>query len=101
MPVFVQAGGIIPEQAAMDHVGARPDAPTDRCGCTPAPPASFTLYQDAGTGTGYEHGQYSLTSITTQSSRAGRATNVAIGPAVGRYPGQASTRSFTVQIDAR
>ena len=33
MPVFVKAGGIVPEQAPMSHVGARPGAPTI-CACT-------------------------------------------------------------------
>ncbi|MFZ0376519.1 MAG: TIM-barrel domain-containing protein [Solirubrobacteraceae bacterium] len=98
MPVFVQDGGIVPEQVAMEHVGARPDAPTI-LRVYPGAPGGFSLYQDAGSGNGYEHGQDSHTVLTTWSSRAGRATNVAIGPAVGRYPGQASTRSFTVQIE--
>jgi len=35
----------------------------------------------------------------TWPSRGGRATNVAIGPAAGRYPGQADSRSFTVRIE--
>ena len=98
MPVFVQDGGIVPEQVAMEHVGARPDAPTI-LRVYPGAPGGFSLYQDAGSGNGYEHGQDSHTLLTTWPSRAGRATNVAIGPAVGRYPGQASTRSFTVQIE--
>ena len=99
MPVFVKAGGIVPEQAPMSHVGARPDAPTT-VRVYPGAPGSFSLYQDAGSGNGYEHGQDSHTQITTWPSRdAGSATNVAIGPAAGRYPGQATTRSFTVQLE--
>jgi alpha-glucosidase (family GH31 glycosyl hydrolase) len=98
MPVFVQDGGIVPEQVPMEHVGARPDAPTI-LRVYPGAPGRFSLYQDAGSGNGYEHGQDTHTAITTWPSRDGRVTTVAIGPAVGHYPGQASTRNFTVQIE--
>jgi len=64
MPVFVRAGGVIPEQPAMEHVGAEPlDPLTLRV--FPGADGQFTLYQDAGTGLGYEHGEYSLTTIQT------------------------------------
>ncbi len=99
MPVFVKAGGIVPEQAPMSHVGARPNAPTT-LRVYPGAPGQFSLYQDAGTGTGYEHGQYSLTSISTwTSSGRGRVIRVSIGAAQGRYPGQAASRSFTVRLE--
>ena len=71
MPVFVKDGGIVPEQAAMDHVGADPSAPTI-LRVYPGAQARFSLYQDAGTGNGYEHGQDSHTQITTSSSGDGR-----------------------------
>ncbi len=96
--VFVKAGGIVPEEAPMSHVGARPDAPTI-VRVYPGADGSFSLYQDSGTGTGYEHGQYSLTPIDTSSSSGrGRVTRVSIGPAYGRYPGQPSSRSFSVRL---
>ena len=122
MPVFVKAGGIIPEQAPMDHVGAQPDAPLT-LRVYPGEPGRFTLYQDAGSGTGYEKGQASLTSITTgpgtsasarscpatgtsagpgpasagPGGRAAAAT-VVIGPSCGTYPGQPETRGFHVDM---
>lgn len=98
MPVFVKAGGVIPEQAPMSHVGARPDAPTT-LRVYPGSSGYLSLYQDAGSGNGYEHGEDSQTPIATWPSRGGRATNVAIGPANGVYPGQPSARSFTVRIE--
>jgi alpha-glucosidase (family GH31 glycosyl hydrolase) len=97
MPVFVKAGGIVPEQAPMSHVGARPGAPTI-VRVYPGAAGSLSLYQDEGSGNGYEHGQDSHTPIVTWPSGGGRNTTVAIGPAGGRYLGQASTRSFTIQI---
>ncbi len=96
--VFVKAGGIVPEQARMEHVGARPGAPTI-VRVYPGDAGRFSLYEDAGSGTGYLHGEDSHTQIATWPSRDGRDTNVAIGPAAGRYPGQPSVRSFRVQIE--
>ena len=96
--VFVKAGGIVPEEAPMSHVGARPDAPTI-VRVYPGADGSFSLYQDSGTGTGYQHGEYSLTPIDTSSSPGrGRVTHVSIGAAHGRYPGQPSSRSFSVRL---
>ena len=97
MPVFVKAGGVIPEQAPMSHVGADPSAPLT-LRVYPGAAAGFTLYQDAGSGTGYAKGQFSLTSINTSQSAHAAASTVDIGPARGSYPGQAGTRSFDVDI---
>lgn len=94
MPVFVKAGGIIPEQAPMDHVGADPSAPTTLRVYPGA--GSFTLYADAGTGTGYQRGQYSLTTVTTAAR--GAVAAVSIGASRGGYPGQQATRSFRVEL---
>ena len=96
--VFVKAGGIVPEQAPMAHVGARPGAPTI-VRVYPGDAGRFSLYQDAGSGTGYLHGEDSHTQIATWPSRGGETTNVAIGPADGRYSGQPTSRSFTIQIE--
>ncbi len=98
MPVFVRDGGIVPEQAPMSHVGARPDAPTI-LRVYPGAPGHLSLYQDAGAGNGYQQGEDSHTPISTWSSGHGRAVNVAIGPANGRYPGQPGITSFTVRIE--
>ena len=87
MPVFVKAGGIIPEQVPMDHVGAQPDAPLT-LRVYPGGPGRFTLYQDAGSGTGYEKGQASLTSIRPDAAARGVPAQrpVSIGPAAARTP---------------
>jgi hypothetical protein len=97
MPVFVKAGAIIPEQAPMSHVGADPSAPTT-LRVYPGASGTFSLYQDAGSGTGYEKGQYSLTSVTTATH--GAVSTVAIGAARGSYPGEQATRSFTVNLES-
>jgi alpha-glucosidase (family GH31 glycosyl hydrolase) len=90
MPVFVRAGGIVPEQ---DPAGGSASDGT-------APPRSLTvrvyagdtgslsLYQDAGTGLGYTKGQDALTPITTATVKGSGGTQVTVGPASGRFPGQ-------------
>jgi alpha-glucosidase (family GH31 glycosyl hydrolase) len=99
MPVFVKAGGIVPEQAPMSHVGAKPDAPTT-LRVYPGAAGQFSLYADAGDGTGYQRGQYSLTRIDSWSSPGqGRVTRVSVGPADGRYPGEPNSRSFSVRLE--
>jgi hypothetical protein len=97
MPVFVKSGGIVPEQAPMEHVGAEPGAPVT-LRVYPGPASTFSLYQDAGTGTGYEKGQSSLTSIATTQAAHGTVSTVDIGPARGTYPGQPGARRFDVDI---
>ncbi len=99
MPVFVKDGGIVPEQSPMSHVGARPGAPTV-LRVYPGAPGQFSLYQDAGTGIGYEHGQYSRTTITVLPGPGhSPKMSVEIGPTRGSYAGQPSTRSFSVQFE--
>jgi hypothetical protein len=95
MPVFVKAGGIIPLQAPMDHVGADPIAPTT-LRVYAGPSSRFSLYQDAGSGTGYERGQFSLTTVTSQAR--GPLATVTIGAARGSYPGEPDSRSFDVDL---
>jgi hypothetical protein len=97
MPVFVKAGAIIPEQAPADHVGAEPTAPLT-LRVYPGKSGQFSLYQDAGSGTGYQHGQYSLTPIGTRQAAGDAVGTVDIGPSRGSYPGQPDTRSFEVDI---
>ena len=96
MPVFVKAGGIVPEQAPMDHVGARPDAPLT-LRVYPGEDGQFTLYQDAGTGTGYQRGQYSLTPITSESR--GPVTSVTIHASRGSYPGSPEPAAVDLTIN--
>ena len=95
MPVFVKAGGIVPLQPAT--------AEAQNAGTSPLTlrvfdggNGSYSMYDDAGTGLGYEHGQSTTTPIT--SSVAGNTTTVRIGPAKGSYPGAPRSRSYTVDL---
>lgn len=77
-----------PAGTPLDHIGADPSAPLI-LRVYPGGHNTFTLYQDAGSGTGYEKGQYILTRIRTSSH--GEVSTVGIGPSRGGYPGQADT----------
>jgi alpha-glucosidase (family GH31 glycosyl hydrolase) len=102
MPVFVRAGGIVPEQPAATSSTSRPDrALTVRV--YPGAAGSFTLYQDAGTGLGYTKGQFGQTPISTSSTSPGRrgtarAVRVVIGSTKGRYPDEATSVAYHVEM---
>jgi hypothetical protein len=102
MPVFVRAGGIVPEQPSTARASSgspRSLTVRDYAGAT----GSFSLYDDAGTGLGYTKGQHTETLITTSTEPAtsdGRmpSTRVDIGPTRGQYPGQATTVSYRIEM---
>jgi alpha-glucosidase (family GH31 glycosyl hydrolase) len=97
IPVFVRAGGIIPEQppASTASAGVRALA----LDVFPGSAGSFTLYADSGTGLGYTKGQDTETPITdTVGSVGATSYDVTIGPARGRYPGEPRAMSYRVQM---
>jgi alpha-glucosidase (family GH31 glycosyl hydrolase) len=95
MPVFVKAGGIVPLQPSSGHASSAGSAPlTLRVFAGDS--GSYTMYDDAGTGLGYQHSQFSNTTLAYQSG-AGMST-VVIGPARGSYPGEPASRQYTVDL---
>ena len=116
MPVFVRAGGIVPQQPAMSHVGAQPVDPLT-LNVYAGASGHFTLYQDAGEGLGYQQGQYAQTPIrydegmpasepqascgadqAPAQSSMGAASTVTIGAECGQYPGQLTSRAYQVHL---
>ncbi len=89
MPVFVKAGGILPEQPGQSHVNANPSTPLN-LKIYSGSSGQFSLYHDAGEGSGYAQ-----TPITYQE---GGSSHVTIGADAGHYPGQLSSRSYTVDL---
>jgi hypothetical protein len=102
MPVFIRAGGIIPEQA--------PSSPASGTDTHPlivkvfaGSGGSFHLYNDSGTGLGYTSGQSTDTLITDSLERLGTAgatatDHVSIGPGRGHYPGEPTTARYRVEL---
>jgi alpha-glucosidase (family GH31 glycosyl hydrolase) len=97
MPVFVKAGGIIPLQPASGNAqtaGAAPITLQVHAGAN----GSFSMYDDAGTGLGYQSGQSAQTPIGYTENAAGATSTVTIGAASGSYAGEPSSREYTVDL---
>ncbi|ADB30605.1 glycoside hydrolase family 31 [Kribbella flavida DSM 17836] len=94
MPVLVKGGGIVTTRT--DYVDNQSQGVLTQLTATVAAGAngSFTLYQDAGEGTGYQRGQ----SATTRLSWHDRAGTFTIGRTTGSYPGAASARAYTLRL---
>jgi hypothetical protein len=110
MPVFVRAGGIVPEQPGMAHVGAAPVNPLI-LNVHAGGSGQFTLYNDAGQGLGYASGQYATTPICYQegggstcgsggsgAAAAGADSSVVVGADHGSYPGRPASRAYLVNL---
>jgi hypothetical protein len=95
MPVLVRAGSIVPTQP--DVPFTHPGSPrelilTVYSGAT----GRFDLYDDQGAGFGYTRGAFTWTPIV-HTERHG-VTKISIGPARGRFPGAARTRTWEVRL---
>jgi hypothetical protein len=100
MPVFVRAGGIIPEETPSAGSSATPRHLVLKVFAGSS--GSFDLYGDSGTGLGYTKGQYTETSMTdsvgTVSTDSGSVSRVTIGAARGGYPGEPSSVSYQLDL---
>jgi alpha-glucosidase (family GH31 glycosyl hydrolase) len=101
MPVFVRAGGIIPQQASSGTSSTGPTGPTT-LEVFSGSSGSFSLYGDAGKGLGYTTGQYTETPITDAvggaESGAVKPSRVTIGAAHGHYSGEPATVDYRVEL---
>ena len=97
MPVFVKAGGIIPLQPASGNAQTAGTAPITlqvHAGAN----GSFSMYDDAGTGLGYQSGQSTQTPVSYTENASAATSTVTIGPASGSYPGEPGSRNYTVDL---
>ncbi len=95
MPVLVRAGAVIPTQPPADHATTGP-SPRQIVTAYPGARGAFDLYDDAGSGFGYERTEFTRTRLA-QARRGGRTT-LTIGPARGRFPGAPATRSWDLRL---
>lgn len=95
MPVLVRAGSILPTQP---YAPATRPAPNGSLILTvyPGGDGSFSLYDDAGLGSGYRRGAFTRTEITHAVRAA--SSSLTIAPASGRFPGALRFRRWTVQF---
>jgi alpha-glucosidase (family GH31 glycosyl hydrolase) len=94
MPVLVKAGGILPTRT--DYVDNQQQRPLTQLTANVAAGAdgTFSLYQDAGEGTGYRAGQSTTTPLTWQDA----SRTFTIGATTGTYPGAATARAYTLRL---
>lgn len=97
MPVFVKAGGIVPLQPSTSHARSAGTAPIT-LQVYAGGNGSFTMYDDAGTGLGYQSGQSADTPINYSENAAAGTSTVTVGPATGSYPGEPASRTYTVDL---
>jgi alpha-glucosidase (family GH31 glycosyl hydrolase) len=100
MPVFVRAGGIIPQQPVS---GTSTTAIPKRMilDVFPGSSRTFSLYSDTGSGLGYTKGQESKTPVTdtlTPGGATGPAVGVTIGSTEGHFPGQPRALAYRLDI---
>jgi alpha-glucosidase (family GH31 glycosyl hydrolase) len=97
MPVFVKEGGIIALQPSSGHAQTAGTAPITlqvHAGAN----GSYSLYDDAGTGLGYQSGQSSKTPISYSENASADTSSLTISPAVGSYTGEPASRTYTLDL---
>lgn len=93
IPLFVRAGAILPLTDAMQFVDEIPDAPyTIRIYA--GADGEFTIYEDAGDGYAYEHGEFSEISLAWNDAQK----SLCIGARRGQFPGMVSSRKLNVEV---
>lgn len=97
VPLFVQAGAVIPTQAVEQYVGQRHMDTLD-LHVWDGGSATSELYEDAGEGFGYRHGAYRLTTFRTTADAA--SLRLALEQ-TGRYDGAAGVFEVVVHGLAR
>ncbi len=91
IPLHVMAGTILPLGTPVQYADQSPDLPIELRVFRGAD-GRFTLYDDAGDGEGWRHGE----SATIELVLNDRANTLTIGPRKGRYPGMARARVFRI-----
>eukprot|EP00913_Durusdinium_trenchii_P009255 g8698.t2 len=117
LPVFVQAGAIVPMWPSLNFVGEKPvnELTLDLFPPTSAGVSNFTLYEDDGLTRNYRSSanggcvvsvfgtlNSGFGAVATQIFEMRRASNgsleVCIGPSIGAYAGKISSRSYRLQV---
>ena len=93
MPIFVKAGSILPTTPGITRAAQSKSKPLDIL-IYPGADCTYTLYEDAGDGYGYERGEYSKTLFQWNDS----TSTLTIGNRVGSYPGMPSEREIRIVL---
>ncbi|AGL16789.1 glycoside hydrolase family 31 [Actinoplanes sp. N902-109] len=94
MPVLIKAGGLVPTRTDYVHNQKESAATQLTVNVAAGANGSFSLYADAGEGTGYQSGQ----STSTPLSWADGSRTLTVGATTGSYPGAPAARSYTLRV---
>ena len=95
IPVFVRAGSIVPMGPDQDHADVAPNEMLE-VHVYPGRDTTFTLYEDAGDGYGYEAGEFATVELAWDEE----ARRLTIGQRVGEYPGMLLERDLLIVLHA-
>jgi alpha-D-xyloside xylohydrolase len=93
IPVYVKAGSIVPMGPVVEYAQEKSDKPIE-LRIYPGADADFTLYDDAGDGYGYEHGEYATVAIHWDDAKHA----VSLGARKGSFPGIDKKQGFRVVV---
>jgi len=96
IPLHVRAGTIVPLGPVVQYASEPTDAPLE-LRIYPGADGTYTLYEDAGEGWGYERGEYALTDMRWDDA----ARKLTIAQRRGAFPGMQARRRFKVVIVGR
>ena len=92
-PLFVKAGAILPLGPRVQYSGEKPAAPIE-LRVYPGADGSYSLYEDAGDGWGYQKGEFSVIPISWNN----KTRQLGIGAIRGGFPGMLKEREFHIVL---
>jgi alpha-D-xyloside xylohydrolase len=92
IPVFARAGSIVPLGPVLQYADEKSSQPLE-VRVYPGSDGHFELYDDAGDGDGYRHGEYATRQIRWDQTR----TTLTIDPWQGSFPGLRREQAFVVR----
>lgn len=92
IPVYVRAGSVLPLGPVKPYADAPSSEPLE-LRVYPGRDGTYDLYDDAGDGYGYTHGQYALVPMTWHDG----ARRLDIAARQGTFPGMAARQAFSVR----
>lgn len=98
VPIFVQAGSIIPMGPNMHYVDEKPADPLT-LDIYPAAHSTYTLYEDDGRSNEYKQGGFARTAFDCET--IGPDLIVGIGAMEGDYDGKLAHRTYVLKINRR
>jgi alpha-D-xyloside xylohydrolase len=93
IPLHVRAGTIVPLGPVVQYASERTDAPLE-LRIYPGADGTYTYYEDAGEGWGYERGEFALTDMRWDDA----AHQLTIAGRRGTFPGMQAQRRFRVVV---